>query len=393
MSMTIRCQSCYLEIPQELTCLILENLRNDTSSLKHCSLVCRAWLNATRTYLFRRAILTPKNIEHFTLLFIDSLSTIRSHVRRLELRRIDCSNRRVTANFTSTLTRLHLHDMTFNAFIDILDVICSFPYLQSVALDELTIETNPSETSARIQNKVLPSSVNSLRYRDSQYLRTLTSWLLHHKNIPKLSNFDIGPIDEENTFEVGKYLVSIGPALKRFSFSFKFGYNVHACTLQPKLQTRLTDDHATPLKIFSAAKRFKELFGLEVCRDLGSLTGLQSLQFDNFIHFGNYTIQEGVFWGPRVIASIRAMNIREVVLGVSLRRAGELDKFNIRWEFLDEVFTSMDGSYANLVSLKFEITGRVNIDGIASLIRSRLPGCEKRGILQFCRENLNYKHF
>jgi len=74
-------------------------------------------------------------------------------------------------------------------------------------------------------------------------------------------------------------------------------------------------------------------------------------------------------------------------LGISLRRAGELDKFNIHWDFLDEVFSSiMDRPYSNLVSVKFEINGTVNMDGIAGLLRSRLPGCEKRGLLQFCRE-------
>jgi hypothetical protein len=53
-------------------------------------------------------------------------------------------------------------DITFNAFADILDIICSFPYLQSVALDESTVELESSsvEKSARIQNKVLPSFVN-----------------------------------------------------------------------------------------------------------------------------------------------------------------------------------------------------------------------------------------
>ena len=181
MSLIIRCHwgACYLEFPQELSGYIFEDLRNDSSSLKHCSLVCRAWLYATRTYLFRRVILTPENIDPFTLLFIDSPSTIRSHVRRLELKRIDCMaiTRVKISNFASTLTHLHLRDMTFNAFIDILDIICSFPHLQSVSLDQLTVETNSSEKSAHIKTKVLPSSVNSVRCRDSTFLRPFVSWL------------------------------------------------------------------------------------------------------------------------------------------------------------------------------------------------------------------------
>ena len=60
-------------------------------------------------------------------------------------------------------------------------------------------------------------------------------------------------------------------------------------------------------------------------------------------------------------------------MGMSLRRAGELDKFNIHWDFLDEVFSSiMDRPYSNLVSVKFEINGTVIIDGIEGL---SVQGC------------------
>ena len=296
------------------------------------------------------------------------------------------------SNFASTLTHLHLRDMTFNAFIDILDIICSFPHLQSVSLDQLTVETNSSEKSARIKTKVLPSSVNSVRCRDSTFLRTFVSWLLHHQNLPKLSDFDIGPVDEGSAFGVGKYLSFVGPAMKYLSFSFDFGYTytTHTCVVKgPEvgdfdIQALFTADQAPHLKAFPMAERFKELFGLALCPGLGTLAGLYSLHFRNFIHFEN--VEGGTMVGGlRVIASINSVEVREVILGVSLRRVGELDEFNIHWEFLDEMFASTDGSYANLVSLKFKISGKVNIGGIASLIRTRLPGCERRGILQFCR--------
>ena len=293
------------------------------------------------------------------------------------------------SNFASTLTHLHLRDMTFNAFIDILDIICSFPHLQSVALDQLTVKTNSSDKLALIKTKVLPSSVNSVRCRDSTFLRPFVSWLLHHQSLPKLSDFDVGPVSEESALEVGKYLSFVGPAMKRFSFFFDFGYSTHACALQRlfDVQAPLTAGRVPSLKSFPLAERFKALFGVDVCPDLGTLTGLQSFQLDNFIYSEDYTMEGGdLVGGLRAIASIKSLELREVILGVSLRRAGELDKLNIRWEFLDEIFGSMDGPYVNLVSLKFKIVGKVNVDGIASLIRARLPGCEQRGILQFCRE-------
>ena len=392
--MTIRHQAFSLEFPQELCDHVFDTLRNDTLSLRHCSLVCKAWLHATRTHLFRRVILTPKNIDPFTYLIIDSRSTVHPHVRNLELRRINCLNRWIISNFTPTLTHLHMHDMTFNALADILDIVCSFPYLQSIALDESTIESNSGEKSARIQNKVLPSSVNSLRCRGGRRcLRAFLSWLLHHNNVPKLSRLDIGPIEEENTFEVGKYLASLGSAINHLSLSFDFSHNSHICALQQKYHdTGITAGHAK-ISVTSVAERYKALFGLDVCPNLGSLTGLQSFRLNDFIHFEDRIQASSLIWAPRIIASMRAVGLREIVLGISLRKAGELDKFNIHWDFLDEAFSSiMDRLHSDLVSVKFEINGTVNMDGIACLIRSRLPRCEKRGLLQFCREKGQKAH-
>jgi len=381
--MSITNRRC-LDFPQELFDHVFgyETLRNDVLSLKYCSLVCRAWLHATRTHLFHQVILTPKNIDPFTFLIIDSRSTVLPHIKKLELRGIDCSTT-LLANFTFTLTHIHLHDKTFHAFIDILDIICSFPYLQSVALDELRVETSSVKTSPRIQDKVLPSSVNSVRCRGG-CLRTFLLWLLNHDNIPKLPNFDVGPIEDESIFEIGKYLVYAGPTIKHLSFSFNFGCNAHICGLQAH-ETQTLSKTSVPSS-FSIAERYKALFGLDACPNIATLTGLHSVRLDNFIHFEDQIQGSALLWGPRIIASLSTPELREVVLGVSLRKAGEVDKFNIRWEFLDEAFSSMDGPYATLVYLKFEITGTVNMEGVASLIRSRLPGCEKRGLLQFCRE-------
>ena len=386
--MSIRHQDFSLEIPQEISDFIFKGLQNDCLSLKRCSLVCKAWLHATRTHLFRQVILIPKNIDPFISLIIDSRSTVHSHVRNLELRRINYLNRWIVSNFTSTLTHLHMRDMTFNAFADILDIICSFPYLQSVALDESTVDSSAVDES-RIQNKVLPSFVNSVRCRGGRRcLRAFLLWLLHHNNVPKLSSLDVGPIEEESTFEVGKYLAFVGPAINHLSISFDFAHNSHICALQLKYhdpQILLTSERAKSKS--SIAERYKALFGLDICPNLGSLTGLQSLRLNNFIHFEDHIRASSLIWAPRIVASIRAMELREVILGISLRRAGELDKFNIHWKFFDEAFSSiMDRPYSNFVSVKFEINGTVNMDGIAGLVRSRLPGCDGRGLLQFCRE-------
>ena len=391
--MSIRYQAFSPEFPQELCNHIFETLRNDSLSLKQCSLVCKAWLYASRTHLFRRVILTPNNIDPFKYLIIDSRSTVHPHVRDVELRRIDCLNRWIISNFTPTLTHLHMRDMTFNAFADILDIICSFPCLQSVALDELTVESSSVKKSTLIKNKVLPSSVNSVRCRGGWgCLRPFMLWLLNHNNVPKFANFDVGPVGEETTFEVGKYMAFAGPAIIHLSLSFNFGHNyTHLPALQyhdPQILLQ-TAVNAETRVVPSIAERYKAFFGLDACPYLRSLSGLQSLRLNDFIHFEDHIQVSSLVWASKIVASIEAEELREVILGVSLRRAGELDKFNIHWHFLDEAFSSiMDSPYSSLVSIKFEINGTVNIDGIAGLVRSRLPGCEKRGLLQFRREKV-----
>ena len=383
--MLIQYQAFSLELPQELCDRIFETLRNDSLSLKHCSLVCKAWLHATRTHLFRRVILTPKNIDPFTYLIIDSRSTVHPYVRNLKLTRIDYLNKLIISNFSPTLTHLHMHDTTFNTFADILDIVCSFPYLQTIALDESTVESSSVEESARIQNKVLPSFVNSVRCSGGKgCLRPFLLWLLHHNNIPKLSSLDVGPIEEESTLEVGKYLAFVGPAINHLSISFDFGHVSHICSKEVKIRDPQT------LLGSSISERYKALFGIDLCPKLGDLTRLQSLRFNDFIHFEDHIRACSSIWAPRILASIttgKAEELREVILGISLRRSGELDKFNIHWDFLDEIFCNiMDRPYSNLVSVKFEVHGRVNMDGISGLLRSRLPGCDKRGLLKFCAE-------
>jgi hypothetical protein len=235
-------------------------------------------------------------------------------------------------NFTPTLTHLHLRDMTFNAFVDILDIICAFPYLQSVALDELRVKTSSAKKSARIENKIFPSSIIRVRCRCG-CLPSFLVWLLQHKNVPKLSNSDIGPIKEESTFEMGRYLVSVGPAIKHLALSFDFSHNAHICAIEDYGSRAMLAAGYARTNVTSIAEHYKALFGLDTCHNIGTLTGLQYLRFDNLIHFKDHIKATALVWAPRIIASNRAIELREVTLGISLQRAGELDKFNIRWGF------------------------------------------------------------
>ena len=73
-------------IPQEIYDEILANLREDTASLRNCSLVCHAWLPRTRHHLFHSIVLDPSSRSRRFKTLVRSCPDIAPLVRVLELR-------------------------------------------------------------------------------------------------------------------------------------------------------------------------------------------------------------------------------------------------------------------------------------------------------------------
>ena len=73
-------------IPQEIYDEILANLRDDTASLRNCSLVCHAWLPRTRHHLFHSIVLDPSSRSRRFRALVRSCPDIAPLVRVLELR-------------------------------------------------------------------------------------------------------------------------------------------------------------------------------------------------------------------------------------------------------------------------------------------------------------------
>ncbi|KAF8158516.1 hypothetical protein B0H34DRAFT_462542 [Crassisporium funariophilum] len=388
---TLKFSSRPIVLPQELSDYIIENLHHelDCDSLKQCGLVCKAWLYASRMCQFERVNLTPTNLSSFLALINLSSSSIPAYVRRLEIRSFRCkifdsfSSTQLLASLGCTITSLHLRDVVFDSFLDVLNFICSFSRLGSLTLDQVTWGNfNQAKSNAAIHSKILPHTVDHLRLHDIP-LRQFIGWLNSHTKVPKVSHLDVGPLRAESTPFTGTYLVSLNSDLKHVALAFGIGNKGHICARQAGGWRHLTEhtEHGT-ITPPSNEERFMTHYGVEACSIVGSLTGLYSLQINDYIHHEDYQQSTASFWGPRAIASIRAPQLRHIILGISLRRVGELDKFRVCWEFLDVVFTSsMD--YPLLTSIEFQISGRVDVEGLASLISLRLPACAKRGLLFF----------
>ncbi|CAA7269058.1 unnamed protein product [Cyclocybe aegerita] len=381
-------ESTYLEFPQELADHVIQLLQHDLVSLKHCSLVCRSWLYSSRIHLFRTLSLTPKKLQHL-LEVIDAtlFPAILPYVRRVHVSSdAHTPAPNVLALFaksTPMLTHLHLHSLFFINFLDLLDLICLFPYLQSLVLEQVCWEAGGSgKNRAEIQSRVLPPFVDHLRLRNTP-LRELFTWIVLHPKLPKVSRLDVGPIEEYDTPYVGKYMFQIGSCFEHMSFSFGFGEKGHICATDfiDKMRAASARPHyQRPAKV-TMADRFWEVFGIDPCEGMSTFTSLRTLRIDNLVNDTYAHQSTALFWAPRVISSVRSSNLAHIVFTIHISRTGVLDKYDVNWEYFDEVFASE--YYTRLRSVHFEIGGRVNVESVASLISSRLPRAASRGILSF----------
>ncbi|PPQ86321.1 hypothetical protein CVT25_005623 [Psilocybe cyanescens] len=377
-----------LILPQEISNEIIDYLQLDTASLKHCSLVCRSWLFASRIHLFRELVFTPQNAFVLPAL-ITALpcSTIPPYVRQVEFQGVghlfgsDYANSQLLCHFPSTITHLHLRDITFDDFHCVLDVICAFPYLQSLVLDHVYWGKS-GDTRGGIC-RMLPLSVVHLHLKHIN-LQQFTSWLLLHQKVPTVSRIEIGPLEERDVLSAGKYLSLIGPTIKHLSYSFGTCENGHICLFElfPELKSQETlepdlSETTTP------ALHYKKCFGLSACIHLSTFTSLQYLRIDGFLDITSPHSSTATFWAPRLVASIKSYDLSHIVLGLNLSRAGDLDMYNVNWNYFDFVFS--DDMYSRLRKLEFEVEGRAQLDSVASLLAHRLPTVSSRGILRFSK--------
>ena len=158
-------------LPIELAEAIIDHLRSDGSSLKACSLVCKAWTHRARFNLFARLELYARTAKRMLssesrtkmMPFIRQLHLIGSwdgaaethpldeivpiladfhHVRRVELFAFDLENSTspisgVLASQFTHIVALHLIGANFLSFASFASVICAFPSLETLALSDV----------------------------------------------------------------------------------------------------------------------------------------------------------------------------------------------------------------------------------------------------------------
>jgi hypothetical protein len=383
--------------PQELSDQIINHLRDDMASLRACSLVCWSWFYSSRIHIFRTLAVTSKTLALMGAFITETFRcTIPPYVRRIEFQGIHSSSSPQgptgfgpLSHFTSTLTHLHLHQASFNNFLELLDLICSFRSLQSIGLDHIDyLKKTTTDQGVAVRKRVLPPFVDSLRIRDTP-LRAFLSWIISHPVPPKVTTLDMGPIEEDDVHYVGRLMSLLGPDLQHLSFAFGFGKIGHICTYETMIKNSLQADphyqwkpHERP-EHPTIKDRYWEVFHMPPCQHLGKLVSLRSLHIDSFVDGTHFHQSAATFWSPRFLVSINSHSIQRIVFGIRLSKAGELDSHAVKWDFFDEVFASE--AYPNLRTVEFDIGGRVNLDGLSNLIACKLPLAAKRGLLRFSK--------
>lgn len=382
-----------LGLPQELSHEIIDHLQLDTQSLKHCSLVCRSWLFASRIHLFRELAFTPKNAFVLPeLITAPPCSTIPPHVREIEFQDVghlfksDYTNSHFLCHFSSTVTHLRLRDITFDNFQCVVDIICSFPYLQCLQLNHVYWGKSKDVQGRNNISRLLPLSVTRLELKNTD-LQQFTSWLLSHPNLPAIPHIDIGPFEQKDIPCAGKYMSLIGPAITRLSYFFATVEIEHMCLFNIFPHLKLQDKPMAPdlSGTPTPASQYKLCFGLHICEHLATFINLRYLRIDGFMDATSPGNTTATYWAPRILASIKSYCLEHILLGLTLSRAGDVDRYNVNWAYFDFVLSHK--SYSDLRIVEFEVAGRAQLDSVANLLALRLPEVSGLGILHFSKAN------
>lgn len=376
------------DLPQELSDHIIDYLRYDPETLKSCSLVCKSWLFSSRIHLFHRLIFDSEDADTLASLIIGPpRSSIPHYNKKLEF--IGCTTLfenglipTLLPLFFSTTTHIKLADIVLDNFSGLLDILCAFPCLQSVALERVHWDGPDPGLHDR---QWLPPTISHLRLKHIDLTQFVT-WLLSHPTLPMPTRFELGPVEEHHVPCVGQYLQLVGPVVKHLEFLFGYGENGHICSHDlNELLRELEKNNARPdeSSLSPGGRLYWSYYGLSSCDRFSAFSALETLRIDSFINVSASHQSAATFWTPRILSSVRSQQCRLISLGLAVPRAGDLDQFNVKWDFLDKVLTT--SSYPNLQCVEFEVCGRVSIDGVASLLSNRLPLLANRKLLEFRR--------
>jgi hypothetical protein len=243
-------------LPAELTDRVIDHLHSDKDALAMCSLVCKAWLPASRFHFFPTKLrLTNCNIHSFVELLNSPVSTffghalnveispflpylseplrascifdaISHHLFRLKIKslgfirvRWDIKDEKLEGLFGSfaTISILQLEDVRFSVPDQFIRFIASFVSLERVKLCGITtLETvDVAHITPFTLSPLLRAVDLTLQNQNSPF-----TWFLSAVPFPPLDYLGIFKIASEDLGAIQAVLQSLGPSLHHLNLGF-----------------------------------------------------------------------------------------------------------------------------------------------------------------------------
>ncbi|KAG6828472.1 hypothetical protein H0H92_007838 [Tricholoma furcatifolium] len=219
-------------LPDELIDLIIDLLANNEDDLQTCSLVCRSWLTRSRYYLFSDIVLNGKNSGY--ILDLPQPSAFAVNARRLllteqhhfpsSLRHFASVTNLYIHNSTlvgvmtpsiplSQIISLELNTVIFEAFADIIRILCALPCLEMFTQYMCLWTSERGIIPAGLQ---LPERLHTLNYV-SMNSDLFFGWFGTLNTLPPISTARIYGVAESNMRSVGTAIKRLGSSIQHLT--------------------------------------------------------------------------------------------------------------------------------------------------------------------------------
>ncbi|KAJ7037698.1 hypothetical protein C8F04DRAFT_1256577 [Mycena alexandri] len=339
-----------LDLPQELTDRIIDDLHDDWRSLAECSLVCWAWVPASRFHIFSEITLRRKwgrmmhpQFRPFLNMLRTGSSTFAPFVAHLTLEDLDTTQAEGEefSSAFSILSRLNsVTSLEFNRWRNlglqpVQNLLPLLTDLSELTLDNVTVgsldqlfgmlEMCPSLTSLAVISVIWETTSSRISYSHAGSIQTLRlisrsiSGFLPTRIsgfldafIPKTSQSKLGckaveirGLMPEDTEIIGRFLDLVAGSLQQFRVGFEQLYEWG--DVGERFDTHVDLQHQTQLTTFH----------------------LEDLGFPNVDSLTNLSM---------VKCALASPNLTKIVFSLSLYSAEQLDI--LRWDELDVLLSS-----------------------------------------------------
>jgi hypothetical protein len=231
-------------LPPEILDHIADDLHNEPTTLKACCVVSKSWIHRTRTHLFARVEFhdPASHVELWKKAFPDPSTSPAHHTLTLYIRGIPivtAADKGVGGWIRTFHNLIHLHLECFGpandqlslapfyglsptlrslrltaTSLEVLDLICSFPLLEDLALDSLRRANDAWNTPS-----ISPKLTGSLELRGAVDIRPTVDGLLDLLNDLHFTKIMVASYDED-VKSTTDLVLRCSDTLESFSISY-----------------------------------------------------------------------------------------------------------------------------------------------------------------------------